>query len=125
MKKVPKISEAEWQVMKLLWGRHPLTANKIVELLSSAKPWKPKTVKTLLNRLVNKKALGYETKGREYHYYPMVSEVECARVESRSFLERVYGGAVTPMLAAFIENGELTTEEIEELKQILERKGRS
>jgi len=125
MKKVPKISEAEWQVMKLLWTRHPLTANKIVELLSSAKSWKPKTVKTLLNRLVNKKALGYKTKGREYHYYPLVSEADCARVESRSFLERVYGGAVTPMLAAFIENGELTTEEIKELKQILERKGRS
>ena len=60
MKKIPKISEAEWEVMKLLWSKNPLTANKIVEVLSRKKPWKPKTIKTLLNRLANKEAIGYD-----------------------------------------------------------------
>lgn len=125
MKRVPRISESEWQVMKLLWANSPSTANKIVEKLSAKTTWKPKTVKTLLNRLVKKEALGYEKKGREYHYYPLVAETECVKAESRSFLQRVYGGATKPMLAAFLESEDLSPEEIKELKQLLDRKGRA
>ena len=125
MKKIPRISESEWQVMKLLWAESPATANKIVEDLSLRTTWKPKTVKTLLNRLVKKQALGYEKKGREYHYYPLVAESECIKAESRSFLRRVYGGATKPMLAALLESDDLSPEDIQELKQILERKERA
>jgi len=125
MKKIPRISESEWQVMKLLWAESPGTANKIVEELSLRTTWKPKTIKTLLNRLVKKQALGYEKKGREYHYYPLVAESECIKAESRSFLGRVYGGATKPMLAALLESDDLSPEDIQELKQILERKERA
>ena len=125
MKKIPRISESEWQVMKLLWAKNPSTANEVVEALSSMTAWKPKTIKTLLNRLVKKKAVGYEKKGREYHYYPLAAQADCVRAESRSFLRRVYGGAMKPMLAAFLESEDLSPEEIKDLKHILDKKGRA
>jgi len=125
MKAIPRISESEWQVMRSLWAKNPSTANEVVELLSATTTWKPKTIKTLLNRLVKKKALGFERRGREYHYYPLVSEAACVRAESYSFLRRVYGGALKPMLAAFLENEDLSSQDIKELKGILERKERA
>lgn len=124
MKSVPQISDAEWKVMKVIWAKSPITANQVVERLADEESWQPKTIKTLLNRLVKKKAIGYEPNGREYHYHPLVGECECVNLESRSFLKRVYGGAVKPMLAALIESERLSAEDIKELKQILDRKGR-
>jgi BlaI family penicillinase repressor len=123
--KVPRISEAEWRVMKILWAKSPLTANEVVEELSAATRWSDKTIKTLINRLTKKGALGFKQQGRMYLYHPRVAEVDCARAEGRSFLKRVYGGAVTPMLAAFLEEQRLSRSEIEELKRILDDKGRS
>jgi len=123
MKKLPKISQAEWRVMKVLWQESPLTANKVIERLSDQADWNPKTIRTLINRLVQKKALLYGKKGRSYLYYPVVEESACAHEESRSFLRRVYGGALTPMFAAFLEKENLSSEEIEELKQMLDQRG--
>ena len=125
MKGTPKISEAEWEVMRVLWIESPLTANKIVEKLIAITHWKATTIRTLINRLVEKNVLGYEKKGREYHYYPQISEVDIIRAESNSFLRRVYRGALQPILSAFIENEELSPEDIEALKRILQKKGRS
>ena len=125
MKKMPRISEAEWQVMKVVWAKTKATTNEVVDALTPATPWKPKTIMTMLKRLVDKGALGYEPKGRIYEYYARIGEAECIRAESRSFLERVYSGAATPMLAQFLEETPLSSQEIEELKQILEQKGKS
>ena len=124
MKKIPRISESEWQVMRVLWVKAPRTANEVVEALSGTTTWKPKTIKTLINRLVNKKALGFKKKGRAYDYYPLVDEPACVKAESRSFLRRVYGGALTPMLAHFLEDADLSPDEIEELRRILDERGR-
>ena len=124
MKQIPKISESEWQIMKMLWAKSPSTANEIVEALSATTTWKPKTIKTLLNRLVKKQAIGYEKKSRQYHYYPLVDQAKCIGAESRSFLRRVYNGATKPMLAAFLENEDLSPADIKDLKQILDRKRR-
>jgi len=125
MKELPKISEAEWQVMKILWEKSPLTANDIVEKLANEIDWNPRTIKTLLNRLMNKNALGVQQAGRVYFYYPLVSKEECARSERDNLLKRVYNGALQPLLAAFLEEQKLTKDEIEKLKQILENKGTS
>jgi BlaI family penicillinase repressor len=125
MKRIPRISESEWQVMRVLWGKNPSTANKVVDALSATTTWKSKTIKTLLNRLVKKGALGFEKKGREYHYYPLVGEAACVKAESQGFLRRVYGGAMKPMLAAFLESQDLSPEDIKDLKRILERKERA
>lgn len=125
MKDLPKISDAEWQVMKIIWNQSPLTANDIAEKLANEIDWSPRTIKTLLNRLMNKKALGVQQEGRIYYYYPLVSREECARLERDSLLKKVYNGALKPMLAAFLEEQDLSPREIEELRQILDRKGKS
>jgi len=125
MKRMPKISESEWQVMRVLWGKSPATANEVVAALMPRSGWKPKTIRTLLNRLVKKKALGFEKKGRQYHYYPQVGEQACVRAESHSFLKRVYGGALKPMIAAFLEHEDLSPQDIKDLKRILDEKERA
>lgn len=119
MKKTPKISEAEWEVMKVLWGNSPATANHIVEVLSRRTHWQRETIRTLINRLVQKKAVGFEKNGRQYHYSPLVSEAECVRAETRSFLDRVHGGSIEPMLAAFVQERQLSPSQIERLRRIL------
>jgi len=122
MKKLPQISDMEWQVMKVLWANAPLSANEVIEKFDGVMSWKPKTVKTLLGRLVKKKALGFNKDGRAYIYYPLVAEDECIKAESQSFLEKVFSGSLNVMFANFLEEQELSREEIAELKRILEQK---
>lgn len=122
MPKPPAISDAEWDVMQALWDAPPLTANEVVERVAGKKGWNPRTVKTLLNRLVKKGALGFESEGKRYRYRPRVSREECVRRESRSFLSRVFGGATGPMLAQFVSEAPLTPDEIRHLRDILDRR---
>ena len=124
MKRLPRISDAEWQVMKVLWSSPGLTADEVVEALKGKVAWSARTIRTLLNRLLQKRALRYEKESRKYRYFPAVNEEQCIRRERRSFVQRVYGGTIAPMLAAFIDDAELSREDIRELKQILDRKGR-
>ncbi len=122
---VPKISEAEWQVMKVLWAESPSTANEVVESLKDTTLWNPRTIKTLIGRLVKKKAVGFTqdlADKRKYHYYPLVNEQETARAETKSLLKRVYGGALNVMVANFLEEEQLSKEEINELRAILDEK---
>lgn len=122
MRKISKISESEWLVMRVLWSRNPLAANEVVEELDGKTKWKPKTVKTLIDRLIKKGAVKFKKDGRRYMYYPAVSQRECIATERRSFVSRVYGGITKPMLAAFLEDADLSAQDISELKQILEQK---
>ena len=119
---IPRISEAEWLVMRALWTKSPATAKEVVVALESETSWNPKTVLTLINRLVGKGAVGFTKESRAHLYYAKVSERECVKVESRSFLERVYGGAVQPMLAQFAEEANLSEQDITELRRILDGK---
>jgi len=123
MKKIPRISETEWEVMKVVWSKGPCSAGDIVEAMIGIDPSRhPKTIKTYLSRLTVKKALGFHKDGRVYLYRPLVTENECVKAVSGSFLDRVFGGSVKPMLAHFVEHKKLSAEEIQELKQILDRK---
>ncbi len=122
MKPIPKISEAEWEVMKVLWAKAPRSSQDIIDALNVREPWHPRTVKTLLNRLLKKRALGYQKEGRAYLYEPLVKEAECVRAVSESFLERVFGGALKPMLAHYVEHKKLSAAEIQELKRLLDKK---
>ena len=117
-----KISEAEWRVCQVLWRHFPQTANEIVATLADKTNWNPRTIKTLLNRLVKKNVLGYESHGREYHYFPRLSEDECVQAQTQSFVKRVFGGAAGAMVAAFLNNQQLSPQEIAELKKILKQK---
>lgn len=106
--------------MRELWAKHPAAASELIERLVARDPtWHPKTVKTLLARLVRKGAIGYEAQGRSYVYEPLVSERECVAVASSSFLDRVFGGSLKPMLAHFVESRRLTRKDLEELKKLL------
>jgi BlaI family penicillinase repressor len=126
MSKLPKISDMEWEVMKVIWQDFPVSAGEVIDRLGvQNSKWHPRTVKTLLNRLVGKKALGFKKEGRAYLYRPLVSEKECVRVASESFLDRVFGGSLKPMLAHMIEQRRLSPSEIEDLKRILEGKEKS
>ena len=123
MLETPNISDAEWEVMKICWLKStPCTANEIVKALEQSANWKPNTIKTLIGRLVKKGALGYKEEGRVYLYNPLVTEEECVKVESKSFLTRVFGGALKPMLVTFLKEEKLSQEEIEELKRLLEER---
>lgn len=121
MSTTPRISETEWEVMKVVWQRSPISAQEIIETLSARDDWHPKTVKTLLNRLVKKKALGFKKEGRAYLYRPLVAERDCVAAASESFLDRVFGGSIQPMLAHFVGQRKLSPEEIAELKRILKQ----
>jgi BlaI family penicillinase repressor len=108
--------------MTILWENSPRTANDIVEILSRRASWQRETIRTLINRLVQKKAVRFEKKGRQYHYYPAVAESECVKAQTRSFLRRFRAGAIEPMLAALVEEQKLSAEQIARLRAILDGK---
>ena len=123
MKKIPRISETEWEVMQVVWANAPCTAAEIIEALASDDPtWHPKTAKTLLNRLVKKGALDFHKEGRAYVYRALVKEDETVSAASQSFLERVFGGSLKPMLAHFVRHKKLSVAEIRELRKVLDQR---
>lgn len=115
----PQISEAEYEVMKIVWKYAPINTNEITEKLLKTTVWKPNTIQTLIKRLVTKGALSYEKQGRIFVYTPLVLEQEYVGQESRSFLKRFYGGDITAMLSAYIENDGLSETELEHLRALL------
>jgi BlaI family penicillinase repressor len=121
MKTPPNITETEWEIMRVVWARHPITATEIIAQLSAADPtWHPKTTRALLGRLVEKKVLDYEPRGRVYAYEPLFSEQECVAAASESFLGRVFGGSLKPMLTFFVEQRRITRKDLRELSDLLE-----
>ncbi len=119
MTALPQISEAEYEVMKIVWKYAPINTNEITEKLLKTTAWSPKTIQTLIKRLVTKGALSYEKQGRIFVYTPLVRENEYIGQESRSFLKRFYGGDITAMLSAYIENDALSEAEFEQLRSLL------
>jgi BlaI family penicillinase repressor len=118
MTRVPRISEAEWEVMRVAWQKGAVTAQEVVEELAHI-DWSPRTVKTLMSRLLKKGALVAEARGKAYLYRPAVRLQDCVRQESQSFLDRVFAGAAVPAVVHFVKRAKLTPSEIEELKRIL------
>lgn len=123
MKTLPQISDAEWIVMRVLWEKAPRTAQGVVAALQGKVSWSPRTIRTLLNRLLGKGALGYKQEGRVYCYFPLVEEAACVHAETRSFIDRVHGGSLAPMLAQFLAEEPLDDEDIKALRRILDQKG--
>jgi len=122
---LPAIADSEWDVMNVVWSAGaPLSANDVVGRLAGVRDWSPRTVKTLLNRLINKGALAYEAEGKRYLYRPRVSREQCVRDETRSFLSRVFAGAPGPMLLQFVAQAKLTPDEVDALKRLLDKKAK-
>ncbi len=122
MKKVPRISETEWQIMKVVWSRGQCTANEILEALNSEEDWHPKTARTLIGRLVKKRALLFKEEGRAYVYRAGISEAEAISHYSQSFLERVFDGGLAPMLAHFVRSRRLSSSDLHMLREVLDGK---
>ncbi len=119
MKVLPQISEAEFEVMKVIWKHAPISTNEITEKLTKTTKWSPKTIQTLIKRLVTKGALSYEKQSRVFVYTPLIEEKEYIGQESHSFLERYYDGDITALLSAYIEDDKLSESEIDTLRSLL------
>ncbi len=113
-----RISEAEWQVMEVLWETSPLTAQDVAARLEDT-GWSLPTVKTLLSRLAAKGALATAEDGRRYLYSPMVDRSVVAAGESRRLVDRLFGGRPAPLVAHLAERGELSPADIAELEALI------
>jgi BlaI family penicillinase repressor len=121
----PRISNAEWDVMSVVWAKEPLTAQEVFSALPSGHGWKQKTVNTFLARLVNKGVLAVDKREKAHVYTARVPREKCIQAESDSFLKRVFHGATGDLVLHFCERADLTADEICELEQLLrERKSR-
>lgn len=123
-KKIAKISDGEYEIMQIIWRKNPIKSQEIIELIDKRNNWSEKTIKTMLNRLLNKEAIGFEKDGKAYLYYPLIKEEEYRSVENQSFLERVYNGSISSMVVNFVKDMKLSKREIEELKKLLEEESK-
>jgi predicted transcriptional regulator len=120
----PSISNAEWEVMKVLWQNGPLAARDVYDALPPDHGWAIKTVKTLLSRLAAKGAVDYEQIGNSYLYRPAVNRDQVTRQKVRGFVDRVLGGSLLPMIAHCIEGDDLTDDEIARLEALIKQRKR-
>ncbi|WJI14694.1 BlaI/MecI/CopY family transcriptional regulator [Pseudoxanthomonas winnipegensis] len=114
------ISDAEAVVMEVLWERNPLGADEVVAALASRNDWAEPTIKTLLNRLLNKGAIQAAKEGRRYLYSPVLTRQAWVQQQSEGLLERVFGGRVAPLVAHFSQRGKLSAQDIAELKRLVQ-----
>ena len=124
MATLPQISESEFEVMKIVWKHAPISTNEITDILIKTTTWSPKTIQTLIKRLVTKGALAYEKQSRVFVYTPLVKQNEYINQESTSFLDRYYDGDITAMLSAYIEDNRLSETEIDKLRSLLSKKAK-
>lgn len=121
MRPLPQISEAEFEVMKIVWQCAPVSTNEITDRLTASTSWSPKTIQTMIKRLVTKGALSYKKEGRMFIYTPLVSEKDYIGQKSRSFLKRYFDGNLTALVSSYLEEEQLTVEEIDSLRSLLSR----
>ena len=114
------ISDAESQVMEVLWERHPLGADEVVAALANSTDWQEPTVKTLLNRLLKKGAIAAQRDGRRYLSRPLLKREDYVHVASKNLLDRLFDGRVAPLVAHFSERRKLSKKDIAELKRLIE-----
>lgn len=118
----PKISDSEWEVMKVLWKKSPLTSTDIIKEMKGDTSWSPKTIHTLIDRLVKKGAVEAQKGTSLYEYKPIFSQDKLRQVETKSFVRKMYDGSINLLISNFIKQEKLSPDEIEELKNILDNK---
>lgn len=121
MQLTSQISEAEFEVIKILWELKEATSGQIVDKLTQTTDWKPKTIQTLITRLAAKKAIkAKKINGKAFIYSPNVKEEEYKAYANKSFLQKVYNGSLNLMLTSFIKQQKLSKNEVEGLKKLLD-----
>src|SRR4249919_1296873 len=117
-----RISDAEWQVMQVVWAAKAVTAADVIAAVTPMTGWGHRTVRTLLARLVEKGVLSAAADGNRHLYRPLVSRTKCVQAESRSFLKKVFGGDAAELLVHFVRGAAISPEQIEELKRLIDEK---
>ena len=120
MKNLPQISDAEFEVMNIIWKYAPINTNDIVEQLSKNKSWNPKTIQTMLFRLEKKGVITHEKESRVYS--PLIKKDAYLERERDTFINRFFDGALNQMVVSYLNKNELTSKEIEDLQAILDKK---
>jgi predicted transcriptional regulator len=116
-----RISEAESRVMEVLWaGKTSKSADDVCAALVDRQDWQEATVKTLLNRLLKKRAIAAERDGRRFLYRPLIGRSDYVHAESKSLLDRLYGGRIAPLVAHFSERRKLSKKDIAEIRALIE-----
>jgi BlaI family penicillinase repressor len=115
-----RITDAELDVMEVLWGAdEPLTAADIAERIDPTRDWTLATVKTMLSRLAAKSAISYRVEGRRFLYSPAIERESYVGLESRRFVDKLFGGRLSPLVARLAEEDSLDDEDIAAIEAIL------
>lgn len=122
MKNLPQISNGEFEVMDVIWKHAPINTNEIVEILSKRKIWNPKTIQTMLFRLEKKGIISHTKESRVFVYAPRIPKETYLALEQDNFVNRFFNGAVSQMVASYLDKNELTEAELAELQEILDKK---
>lgn len=115
----PEISNAEFEVLDVIWDSFPASASEIIARLEKKKEWHDKTVKTLLSRLVKKEVLGFEKQQRQYLYFPLIEREDYRQSEASHFVGRLFNGKVAPLVTGFASQNALSKQDIDELKALI------
>ena len=124
MKNLPQISDAEVEVMDIIWKYAPISTNEITDRLAKTKDWSPKTIYTMLSRLEKKGVIVHEKESRVFVYTPCVKKDDYLAAESRTLADRFFDGAMKQMVVSFLDQKDLTPEDLDELQRILDKKRR-
>lgn len=116
----PSITDAESVVMEILWRRSPVPTEAVVAALEGEQHWQEATIKTLLNRLLKKKAIRAEKDGRRFLYSPVVTRDQWLLSVSKGLLDRLFAGRIAPLAAHFSRHGKLTKRDVADLKRLIE-----
>lgn len=116
------ITDAEWEVMRVIWAHGSLTSREIIEILESKMQWKAPTIKTLIGRLVAKGALNTEQEGRKYIYSANIEEKEAVRSFTNDIFDRICRKNVGNVIESIIKDHTLSFDDIQRLEEILEMK---
>jgi len=116
-----RASESEMQVLSALWDDAPQTAADLTRRIGTINGWTQATVKTLLARLVQKGAVTAEADGRRYLYRPAIDRAEAVGEESQRFVDRLFGGRVSPLIAHLVEREALSDTDIAEIEALLRK----
>lgn len=121
-KEYQQISDAEYEIMKIIWQYKRIKASDIIQNVDKDFNWNDRTIKTMLNRLLKKNVISYDKDGKSYIYYSLVNEEDYKSIESKTFIKKVFDGSLISMFSSFLKESDLSKKEIDDLKKLLEEK---
>ncbi|MGF3066809.1 CopY/TcrY family copper transport repressor [Facklamia sp. P12945] len=121
---VPSITDAEWEIMRIVWAHHSLTSRQIIDTASQFSDWKEATIKTLINRLLQKEHLTLEGEHKPYQYQANISEKEAVHAEISKLLNRICNKDKAPFIHQIINDVILSQADCQQLIKQLQDKGK-